>query len=70
MSTAPHQWPRKPNEGCSSSKDACQGNWPSFVYEPAIIFAVREPLGSSVDGWALGSLLGGRVPQSGKKSKC
>lgn len=39
--TAPHQCPRNPNEGCSSSSETCHGNCPSLVGEPSIIFGIR-----------------------------
>lgn len=64
MRTAPHQCPRKPNDGCKSSRDPCQGNCPSLVKVPAMILAVRE-FGSSVGMLCeRGSRLGGLKPQS------
>lgn len=42
--TAPHQWPKNPNEGWSNSNETCQGKFPSFVKEPEII--LEDLLGS------------------------
>lgn len=39
--TPPHQWPRNPNVGCSTSNETCQGNSPSVVTLPSIIRGER-----------------------------
>lgn len=59
--TAPHQCPRNPNEGWSSSSETCHGNCPSFVGEPSMIFGIRYL------ELILACLLNGLTPHSKKE---
>lgn len=61
IKTAPHQWPRNPNDGCNNSSDTCQGNWPSLVGIPSIIF------GNLNFELILGCRRKGRTPHSENK---
>ncbi len=62
--TAPHQCPRKPNDGCNNSSETCHGNCPSFVGEPSIIFGIRYfelILGCRRNGLTPHSLMGNKI---------
>lgn len=45
ISTPPHQWPIKPSDGWSSSRDACQPNSPSRVGKPCMILGCLDCCG-------------------------
>lgn len=61
--TAPHQWPKNPSDGWSSSSETCHGNCPSFVGEPSIIFGMRY------FELILGCRRNGLTPHSKKRKK-
>lgn len=47
MSTPPHQWPMKPNFGCSNWRDTCQGHEPLLLglplkMRPVVVVVVED----------------------------